>query len=223
MLTDDDVQSIIARVRGRMAGLAAGDGDTAAALRASDELAGAADAQLGDGIHATVDAAVAAAKAASDAFRSMGLDSRKVIVEAMRAAMLREGERLAYLAHAETGLGRAEDKVAKNLLVTKRTPGTEDLDPQAVTGDQGMMVTEYAPYGVIGSITPTTNPTSTIINNSDGDDRRRQCGDVQRAPRRGEGLRRECPAVEPRHRGRRGPDRPHHRDSASPRWTRPSS
>ena len=29
-----------------------------------------------------------------------------------------------------------------------------------------MMVTEYAPYGVIGSITPTTNPTSTIINNA---------------------------------------------------------
>ena len=35
-----------------------------------------------------------------------------------------------------------------------------------VTGDDGMMVTEFAPYGVIGSITPTTNPTSTIINNS---------------------------------------------------------
>ncbi|KAA3641268.1 MAG: aldehyde dehydrogenase family protein, partial [Armatimonadetes bacterium] len=35
-----------------------------------------------------------------------------------------------------------------------------------VTGDKGMMVTEYAPYGVIGAITPTTNPTSTIINNS---------------------------------------------------------
>ncbi|HSK07330.1 MAG TPA: aldehyde dehydrogenase, partial [Acidimicrobiia bacterium] len=32
--------------------------------------------------------------------------------------------------------------------------------------DAGMMVTEYAPFGVIGSITPTTNPTSTIINNS---------------------------------------------------------
>jgi acyl-CoA reductase-like NAD-dependent aldehyde dehydrogenase len=29
-----------------------------------------------------------------------------------------------------------------------------------------MMVTEYAPYGTIGAITPTTNPTSTIINNA---------------------------------------------------------
>jgi aldehyde dehydrogenase len=96
----------------------------------------------------------------------MGLESRRVIVEAMRAAMLREGERLAYMAHAETGLGRPEDKVKKNRLVTMRTPGPEDLEPQALTGDEGMTVTEFAPYGVIGSITPTTNPTSTIINNS---------------------------------------------------------
>jgi acyl-CoA reductase-like NAD-dependent aldehyde dehydrogenase len=50
--------------------------------------------------------------------------------------------------------------------VTLLTPGPEDLEPHAVTGDHGMMVTEYAPYGVIGAITPTTNPTSTIINNS---------------------------------------------------------
>jgi len=56
--------------------------------------------------------------------------------------------------------------VVKNRIVTTGTPGPEDLEPHVVTGDSGMMVTEYAPYGVIGSISPTTNPTSTIINNS---------------------------------------------------------
>ena len=54
----------------------------------------------------------------------------------------------------------------KNRVVTIGTPGPEDLEPHAVTGDDGMMVTEWAPYGVIGSISPTTNPTSTIINNA---------------------------------------------------------
>ena len=164
MLNDDEVQSIIDRVRGRVAAVQ-GPGRAGPALRAADDL-GADDALLGDGIHPTIDAAVVAARTAFEAYREMGLESRRTIVEAMRAAMLREGERLAYLAHAETGLGRAEDKVQKNLLVTTRTPGPEDLEPQAVTGDGGMTVTEYAPYGVIGSITPTTNPTSTIINNS---------------------------------------------------------
>ena len=135
------------------------------AIKASDELA-VSEVELGDGIHATIEEAVKAARTAFISYREMGLESRKTLVEGMRAAMLREGERLAYMAAEETGIGRAEDKVVKNRLVTTRTPGPEDLEPHVVTGDAGMMVTEYAPYGVIGSITPTTNPTSTIINNS---------------------------------------------------------
>ncbi len=164
MLTDAEIQTIIERVRGRVTA-AQGSGSAARALHAAEEL-GADSALLGDGIHPSIDTAVRAAQRAFEAYRSLGLESRRTIVEAMRAAMLREGERLAYLAHAETGLGRAEDKVQKNLIVTTKTPGPEDLEPQVVTGDEGMMVTEYAPYGVIGSISPTTNPTSTIINNS---------------------------------------------------------
>jgi acyl-CoA reductase-like NAD-dependent aldehyde dehydrogenase len=134
-------------------------------LRASDELA-ISEVDLGDGIHASINEAVGSALRAFETYREMGLEARKTIVESMRAAMLKEGERLAYMAAEETGIGRAEDKVVKNRLVTTKTPGPEDLEPHAVTGDAGMVVTEYAPYGVIGSITPTTNPTSTVINNS---------------------------------------------------------
>ena len=54
----------------------------------------------------------------------------------------------------------------KNLLVSRRTPGIEDLVTRCETGDKGMMLIEQAPFGVIGSITPSTNPTSTVINNS---------------------------------------------------------
>ncbi|MCJ8347851.1 aldehyde dehydrogenase, partial [bacterium] len=35
-------------------------------------------------------------------------------------------------------------------------------------GDNGLTLIECSPYGVIGAITPTTNPTETIINNSIG-------------------------------------------------------
>ena len=164
MLNEHEIQSIIERVKGRVAAAEFAD-RRGAALQAGAALE-QLDAQLGDGIHATIDGAVAAAGRAFVAFRDLGLDGRRTIVEAMRAAMLREGERLAYMAHQETGIGRAEDKVVKNRLVTTNTPGPEDLEPEVVTGDAGMMVTEFAPYGVIGSISPTTNPTSTIINNA---------------------------------------------------------
>jgi len=164
VLTEQEIAAIIGRVQGKVAAVEGRD-RTGPALRAAAERA-SLSSKLGDGIYATIDEAVGAARRASVTYRGMGLEKRRVIVDAMRSTMLAEGERLAYLAREETGFGRAEDKVLKNRLVTTRTPGPEDLEPQAVTGDSGMMVTEYAPYGVIGSISPVTNPTSTVINNS---------------------------------------------------------
>jgi aldehyde dehydrogenase len=75
---------------------------------------------------------------------------------------------LAYEAWQETGMGRYEDKMEKNLLVADKTPGPEILQPIAWSGDRGLTLTERAPYGVIASITPSTNPTATIINNAIG-------------------------------------------------------
>ena len=163
-LGESEIRAIIERVKGRVAAAEFAQ-HAGPAIRASDELA-VSEIELGDGIHATIDEAVKAARRAFMTHRDLGLEKRKTIVESMRAAMLREGERLAYMAAEETQIGRAEDKVIKNRLVTIKTPGPEDLEPHVVTGDAGMMITEYAPYGVVASITPTTNPTSTVINNS---------------------------------------------------------
>ncbi len=163
-LSDSDIQAIITRVKSRVA---AADivGKTGAALIARDEIDDLDDV-LGEGIYATVDEAVHAGKQAFASYQGIGLSARYGIIEAIRRVMRENNERLAYMARQETGIGRADDKVLKNHLVIERTPGPEDLEPHVVTGDKGMMVTEYAPYGVIGAITPTTNPTSTIINNS---------------------------------------------------------
>ncbi|MGI9343534.1 MAG: aldehyde dehydrogenase family protein [Gammaproteobacteria bacterium] len=123
-------------------------------------------ATLGEGIFATVDDAVAAARTAFEQFDGASLESRQRIIASIRECMLEHAEALARHAHEETGLGRVENKIVKNQLVTRKTSGTEVLTPQAVTGDDGLTLTEYAPYGVIGAITPTTNPTSTIICNT---------------------------------------------------------
>jgi aldehyde dehydrogenase len=48
----------------------------------------------------------------------------------------------------ETGMGRIEDKVKKNLLVAERTPGPEVLSPSAISGDTGLTLIENAPWGV---------------------------------------------------------------------------
>lgn len=119
----------------------------------------------GDGVFETVDNCVSAARTAFENLNAMTLTKRTEIIAAIRAGMLQVGDELARLAWQETGLGRAEDKMIKNKLVAEKTPGTEALRPEITTGDHGLTLMEWAPFGVIGAITPTTNPTSTIICN----------------------------------------------------------
>jgi len=123
---------------------------------------------LGDGVHDSVDACVTAARQAFVRLGDATLAKRGEMIAAIRDAMRVHGADLAKLAWEETGLGRYEDKIIKNSIVTEKTPGTEALRPETATGDHGLTLMEYAPFGVIGAITPTTNPTSTIICNSIG-------------------------------------------------------
>ena len=143
---------------------------TASAPRAagSGSSASAPPVSLGDGVFGTIDDALKAAKVAFAAFSAVGLAQRKEIIESMRRSMRQHAESLARLAVEETGLGRVEDKIQKNLLVANKTPGPEELTPQAISGDHGLMLLEPAPFGIIGAITPVTNPPSTIICNAIG-------------------------------------------------------
>ena len=122
----------------------------------------------GGGAFSSLDEAVAAASVAFKALDGIGLEKRRQVVEAMRDSMRRNARSLAAMAVEETGLGRVDDKLRKNLLVTNKTPGPEDLTPAAASGDHGLVLVEPAPFGVIGAITPVTNPSSTIICNSIG-------------------------------------------------------
>ena len=119
-----------------------------------------------DGLYDTLDEAVTSAVEAQRRLTAMTLENRHKIVEAIRAAVLANNETMSALAVRESTLGRYEDKLRENILCATKTPGTEDISPQAVTGDHGLMLLELAPVGVIGALTPITNPTGTLIHNS---------------------------------------------------------
>ncbi len=118
------------------------------------------------GIYPSLDQAVAAAKAAFQRLNQMPLEIRKHMVAHMRRAGREYATVLAEMACSETGMGRVEDKVLKNILNADKTLGPEDLDTVAWSGDHGLTITEWAPWGVIGALTPSTNPTSTVISNA---------------------------------------------------------
>ncbi len=124
----------------------------------------------GDGIFDDMNAAVAAAVEAQRSYLLCSLADRRRFIDGIRAAVLQEEnlKRLAADAVEETGIGRYDHKLIKNRLAAEKTPGIEDLVTDAESGDNGLMLVEYSPYGVIGAITPTTNPTETIICNAIG-------------------------------------------------------
>ncbi len=119
-----------------------------------------------NGIFNDIEQAVNAAEIAHLELIKLSLEKRKEIIRSMRKIVMSNLEQLARLAMEETTYGRVEDKIEKNRLAALKTPGVEDLEPVAYSDDNGMTLTERAAYGVIGSIIPSTNPTSTVINNS---------------------------------------------------------
>ena len=77
-----------------------------------------------------------------------------------------QARRLAELAVEETGFGRAEDKVLKNLLGSKLTwEAWKDASVIGVlTEDKQAGLTEIGvPVGVVAALIPSTNPTSTTL------------------------------------------------------------
>ena len=124
------------------------------------EAAGAGDW----GVFERIEDAVAAADAAYRCNDTVA--KRERVVAAIRQAARDNARRLAEMAVDETGMGRIEDKVKKNLLVAERTPGPEALCPAAISGDTGLTLIENAAWGVIASVTPSTNPGATVINNA---------------------------------------------------------
>jgi acyl-CoA reductase-like NAD-dependent aldehyde dehydrogenase len=120
----------------------------------------------GDGVYLDVDQACRAAERSYQELSRLGFNARFALIETFRKIALANIERWSAEAARETGMGRAEDKIKKNRLVTTRTPGPEFLmRPDTYAGSDGLTTMRLDPWGVIASIIPCTNSTETIINN----------------------------------------------------------
>ncbi len=120
------------------------------------------------GVFDRMEDALEAVKKAYKLYRSYSVAQREKMISNIRKLTLDEAEVMARMGVEETGMGRVEDKIIKHQLVANKTPGTEDIKPSVMTGDDGLTLIEMAPFGVIGSITPSTNPSETVICNTMG-------------------------------------------------------
>jgi acyl-CoA reductase-like NAD-dependent aldehyde dehydrogenase len=160
-LNEDIISGIVTRVVKRL-----NDEDEMSCLPGNSKCTGESETVCScHGIFSDLEEAVSAAKAAKVKFAGISLKVRAEIIASIRKNCTENVEAFSRMAIDEVGLGRYEDKLKKNRLAIDKTPGTEILQPQTFTGDYGLTLVERAPYGVIASIPPCTNPTETIICN----------------------------------------------------------
>ena len=120
------------------------------------------------GVFEDMNAAIAAAGEAQKTIHAMSMDQREQIISNIRKKTKENAELFARMGVEETGMGNVPHKILKHILVAEKTPGTEDITTTAWSGDRGLTLIEMGPFGVIGAITPTTNPSETIICNTIG-------------------------------------------------------
>ncbi len=108
-----------------------------------------------------------ACQAAQDAFaqlREKGVEARRKVVEIVKGMAEANAEKWGKLELDETKIGRLDHKIEK-LKIIKLVPGVEWLRPDGLSGDHGITLEEYTPFGVVGAVTPSTHSIPTLSGN----------------------------------------------------------
>src|SRR3954452_13460892 len=116
------------------------------------------------GIFGDVDKAVTAATEAQKKLVRLSLDERDAIVKLVKQMAKDNAVAWGQMEYDETKIGRLDHKIEK-LKILELVPGVEFLKTTAMTGSNGVCLEEFAPYGVIGIITPVTHSVPTLSAN----------------------------------------------------------
>lgn len=156
-VSESELKAIVQGVLAKMETGAAGTASCASCVTANQV-----------GIFDDMNDAIAAVKESQKILQRMSMDAREKIIACIRKKVLEQAETFARMGVEETGMGNVGDKILKHQLLAEKTPGTEDITTVAWSGDRGLTLIEMGPFGVIGAITPCTNPSETVLCNSIG-------------------------------------------------------
>lgn len=151
-ITDDLIRGVVQEILGQMTG-----GRIPSAAPAPGRAWG---------VHDDVESAVAAASLAQQKLDALGTEARKKAVDCVRKICKERAEELGREEYEETKIGRLQHKIDKLVVASEKTPGVEWLKTEAYAGSQGVSLVEYAPFGVVGIITPVTHSLPTLAGNA---------------------------------------------------------
>lgn len=93
-----------------------------------------------------------------------GVAARRKIEEIVKTLAEKNAAEWGRIELEETKIGRLDHKIEK-LQIIKLVPGVDWIRPDARSGDHGITLEEYTPFGVIGAVTPSTHSIPTLSGN----------------------------------------------------------
>jgi aldehyde dehydrogenase len=126
----------------------------------------AAPSQTAYGVYEDMNAAVEAAQRSFEKLRAGGMTARKKAIAVIRKLCVQKAKEWGEIEFNETKIGRLDHKIEKLSICGELVPGVEMIDRMAFSGDSGLTVIDYAPWGVIGAITPSTHSVPTLTGNA---------------------------------------------------------
>jgi len=118
------------------------------------------------GVYDDMDAAIDAAQKSFEKLRAGGMTARKKAIAVIRKLCVQKAKEWGEIEFNETKIGRLDHKIEKLGICGDLVPGVEMIDRMAFSGDSGLTVIDYAPWGVIGAITPSTHSVPTLTGNA---------------------------------------------------------
>ncbi len=116
------------------------------------------------GVFQDANEACAAAHTGFLQLRQKGMAARAKVVEIVKTMADANAAEWGRIELEETKIGRLDHKIEK-LKIIKLVPGVEWLHPDGRSGDHGIMLEEYTPFGVVAAITPSTHSIPTLSGN----------------------------------------------------------
>lgn len=134
--------------------------------RLKTQSAPTSSSSTGFGVYDDMNAAVDAAQRSFLKLKAGGMTARKKAIAVIRKLCVQKAKEWGTIEFEETKIGRLDHKIEKLGICGDLVPGVEMLDRMAFSGDSGLTVIDYAPWGVIGAITPSTHSVPTLTGNA---------------------------------------------------------
>src|SRR5215468_9930364 len=160
------IRDVVAEVLGRL-----GPGNTAPLAAPPKPACGCHERPSGTsvgrgklGVFQDANEACEAAQAGFLQLKQKGVAARAKVIEIIKGMADANASEWGRLELEETKIGRLDHKIEK-LKIIRLVPGVEWLHPDGRSGDHGITLEEYTPFGVVAAITPSTHSIPTLSGN----------------------------------------------------------